>query len=52
MKHTDYDVRIILLEADLYSVDVNGETVLECLSGAEVKALTMSELIGLYEGIE
>ena len=31
-----------------YTVQVNGETILECLSSKELKELTVGELIDLY----
>lgn len=35
-----------------YTVQVNGETILECLSLKEVKELTIDEIIKLYNEVE
>ena len=42
-------IRIIGPDFDGYSVEVDGTTIMECLSEQEVKALTIGEIQSLLE---
>ena len=43
------DIKIIFSDEDLYTVQVNGETILECLGEPEVDELTIKEIRNLYK---
>ena len=42
------DIKITYSDDDLYTVSVNGETILECLGECELQDITLGELSELY----